>query len=63
MSGRSLVDELPTELQRLLVDRRKAAQRPAVAIPADFTEFADEDALVREALGMVASGVSVACVR
>ena len=45
------LDALPVQLQRLLVERRKQPVVPAVEVPEGFSDFAESNELLREAVG------------
>lgn len=51
-------EELPVELQRLCVERKKQPHRQAFELPEGFSDFAGGDLLLREALEAVESGES-----
>lgn len=53
---RYLVEELPQELQQLLRDRRQKERKAPAELPHDFTDFATDDVLLRDALDAVDEG-------
>ena len=46
-------EDLPVDLQRLLVDRKKSKAKAPAELPDNFEDFADADVLLREAVELV----------